>query len=619
MNEPDIVTGTLNDFISLSVADGGVRVCAPGAGSKVIPWGWLCDVLTAHPAATFVVEDVAAVFGQFLLNREGVREAAWGVLNECRVLDVGLAAQAFHLVGRQDADSPVQNLLGQGARLSDLLVTTANRFQLGVDRANRYGYLGHGLRVRAGAALGSLAENRIQLKPEARERLIRLCQVRVDALEGAIRKSAPDLGGHLGRSLQRPESLLSVPVGIANWLDSHLARVRDVHGAAIGPFLELTNETIDFGQPDAWPLWGLGAPGIPQFAGLIAAARLWRDLAQSDGTLIRPAWDLHPRFRVKAFDLEAVPGVNVGEYITGPAGYLLVRVSFRPLVSAAVMSAVAAYGYETSPGEPAGTPLDLIKIITADLGGKLPAVRTSRQRADLAEALICYLASAGGQDGLKEYVEVFAGVDTTLSAGDYGKMCRLLCHDLAPELQGWLGDHLIDWVERSLPTPPTPGTLRQMITPQAARSRAIAEHFAKPEGTWGGMSEFRFYRMVVANPQWGLLPQLYETRGPLENHRLLCTRNAISPAGLVRPALPWWANRGESWRMAFDEAAFNVITRLEAAGNQLAWVSDRGIWLNVPVAWVVQEVPQIVRLANKAAAEMLERPCHLAAAFAVAA
>ena len=612
MSQAEPAVGCPADLIALSVTEGGVRVQRPDAGGcEVASWERLPDVLTAHPAATFVVEDAGTVFGRLLAGREEARAAAWPVLDGHRVLDLRLAIQALRLVGRRNLRAPDQDLRDCGAQVRGVMADVAQRFQVEPERVERFGLLGHGLRVRARAALGALAEHPIQLAPGDREELIRQCRARVEALERAVRRVDHELGGHLGRVRRRPDGFVPLPVHLSNWLYAHLRRLKDAHGAAIGPFLGLTNEVLDFQHPQAWPLWALGAPAVPRLAALAAAARLWHDLVQGDGAPVRPTWDVLPRFRVSAFDFEALPGVDVGRFLGGPPGTLPVRVSFRPLVSAAVATAVAADRHAGWAGDPLGAGPNLVETVATALGDRLPAGPTARQRADGAEALVRYMASAGGQDGLKEYVETVAGVDTPLFPGDYAGVWRGLCQNQAPALGAWSADGLIDWVERSLPNPPALGTLRTMVTPQAARSRAVAESFADPAATWGAASEFRFYRLAVDNPQWQVKLNVFTNRGPLNNYRAFCTRPVVSPAGLVRPHLPWWANRAEAWRVAFDEAALNVITRLAAAGHQLAWASDRGVWLNVPMTQVDQDRPRIEQLANEAASEILRRPCHL--------
>ena len=599
------------DFIALSVAGNGVQVQGADGPPEVVPLARLPAVLAARPAARFVMDNAGPLFGRLLAGGGDGQAAAWAALTGHRVVDVGLADRALGLAGRRDPDPPDDRLLDRGPRRWQAMAGVAEQFGVGTDQVGRFGPLGHGLRVRARAALGAIAGHDIRLRPGARDELIDRCRARVELLEKGVRKAVPELGGHFGRDKRRPDGLLKALPAISHWLAAQVRRLRDTHGAPIYPFLDLTNDVPDPREPDTWPLWALGLPAVPTLAALLAAARLWRDLESAADGRVRPTWGVLPHFRVTAFDLEALPGLDVGRYLNVPDGCIPVRMPFDPLLLAAITWAPDRDGGVAGrDGPQAGEGYALNSVVNS-LAARLPPAVTGWRRRELVLGLLRYVASGGAADGLKEYAEACAGVETDFTPGDYTRACQVLSQHVLPELGDYLRDCLIEWVEESLPRPPAGGTLRTLVPPQAATSRAIAEGFAGPKSDWGSMSAFRFHRLVAEHPEWGLRPEVVVNRGPLANYRIHCTRPVVSPAGLVRPHLPWWANRAEAWRTVFDEAALNVIARLAAAGHRLAWASDRGVWLNVPIPRVAQDGPRIEQLANKAASDILKRRCHL--------
>jgi hypothetical protein len=346
----------------------------------------------------------------------------------------------------------------------------------------------------------------------------------------------------------------------------------------------------------------LGDPHLPVLAALLAAARLWDVLEGAEGDILRPQYSFLPRFRVTAGDWEILPDAGVESAVEPVASSVLVRVSFRPLVGAAVRWAASGRAADLPASEPVSDG-DLVSRLGHELERQLSLSLTAARRADWAAALVRYAASGGAWEGLKAFAEISAGVETARTPGEYRAAWWQVLPTIDPGVAEWLTDRLVERVEASLPNPPAAGTLRR-LAPRATAAR-VAEAFANPRNALANPPAFPIRTHLKNNPDWGLTPSRLSNMGPLGAFHHLCTERFVSPAGLPRPHLPWCAARAEGWRLAYDEAALCVISRLAGAGFDLAWASDRGVWVEVPARTFQDSVERVTAVAGEAVRAIL--------------
>ena len=349
--ETQSATHAPGEFISLQVNDDTVAIQRKEGDASHVSFVNVSSVIASFPdTARFVVEDAGASVGKLLAsNQTGSASLIWKILNDNRVVDLGLARRAVQLAAGpiQDQSIPCDTLAAHGAQLWEQMHKAARRNAISSDKVSQFGPLGHGLRVRGMAALAAHADRGVGLRPGAREDLIVKCQTRIATLSTALKKFDTKLGGVLGRGCKRPAEIQKMGTSLSSWCDGQLKQLRDAHRSPVYSFRELTKESLSL-ESDGWPLWALGVPGLSRLATMMAVGRLWGNLEECENDTLRPEYSVSPRLQVTACNLETLPGLAVGKYLEPREGSTFVYISFQPLVATSIAEAATSDGQSSS-------------------------------------------------------------------------------------------------------------------------------------------------------------------------------------------------------------------------------------------------------------------------------